>query len=477
MTTKISPQMLTSLYPDTKFAGVKRTLAKVKNNVEKSTAETNLAINTIEKTFQTKMKLMSTLSGELSGYKDAKEGGFEGGVLKWITASPETQKIFIQKKYDPNTIIPKGNTSAKTNAPGTIPAKEDKKDGPFKKLFGYLEGQSDIKQAGWGKKIVDGEYVTSKDNNNVEEEKTSIGFGKGQHSLGNLFGKTSGDEDKSQYLLQQIGQLDDEYNIAELRKNKRSFTYGGTTTTKELPVSSEQFHNDMLASKDFYDPKTSSKDKKDIEFGFGAIQTKEDVDMYFNEYLPKRVELESQLMDMGYDSGRQANNFASDFRMHRGFTKDDDFALIQESGQQFKDLFKESEVVNMPSGETKTYSDYLTDVFNIENPSTRDRGGNINYETGFKRLDKISSEDLPNVNVPSVGFRRTEGFRNVVEDPATLMPTLDEIISNKQQAQAIIDNSTNDDERRKAQNNIDVIDNLYSNIDGLDSFDLEELYG
>ena len=98
MTTKISPQMLASLYPDTKFAGVKRTLAKVKNNVEKSTAETNLAINTIEKTFQAKMKLMSTLSGELSGYKDAKEGGFEGGVLKWITASPETQKIFIQKQ-------------------------------------------------------------------------------------------------------------------------------------------------------------------------------------------------------------------------------------------------------------------------------------------------------------------------------------------------------------------------------------------
>ena len=57
------------------------------------------------------------------------------------------------------------------------------------------------------------------------------------------------------------------------------------------------------------------------------------------------------------------------------------------------------------------------------------------------------------------------------------MPTLDEILANKSQSQAIIDNSTNDDERRKAQNNIDVIDNLYSNMDGLDSFDLEELYG
>tara|TARA_R100001443_G_scaffold55912_1_gene67020 strand:+ start:542 stop:1249 length:708 start_codon:yes stop_codon:yes gene_type:complete len=235
MTTKISPQMLASLYPDTKFAGVKRTLAKVKNNVEKSTAETNLAINTIEKTFQTKMKLMSTLSGELSGYKDAKEGGFEGGVLKWITASPETQKIFIQKKYDPNTIIPE--TSNK-----------DKK----------------IKAKG-------------------------------------LFGGP----DKSQT----------EMNTPSL------------------------FNND-----------TSNK-------------------------------IENNLAELGEPT-------------------------------------------------------YLNDSIEKE------------------------SENI-NLNMEDIGS----------------IPTLDEILASKNQSQAIIDNSTNDDERRKAQNNIDVIDNLYSNMDGLDSFDLEELYG
>ena len=251
MTTKISPQMLASLYPDTKFAGVKRTLAKVKNNVEKSTAETNLAINTIEKTFQAKMKLMSTLSGELSGYKDAKEGGFEGGVLKWITASPETQKIFIQKKYDSNTIIPEESSKIQDNKTtnsniNTLQAKS-KEDGLFKKISSYAEEQRDEFKANQGQKY----------------------------------------------------------------------------------------------------------------------------DASIDEWIPP--------------------------------------------------------VEGSPDS--------------------------------------------------SIGFEGTKGFQNVLENPEIPMPTLDEILASKSQSQAVIDNSTNDDERRKAQNNIDVIDNLYSNMDGLDSFDLEELYG
>ena len=89
---KISAKALAALYPDTKFAGVKRTIAKVFNKVQKSQQETNFAVNTLEKTFQSKLKLMSTLSNEVSGYKDAKEGGFQGGLIKWITTSPELQK-------------------------------------------------------------------------------------------------------------------------------------------------------------------------------------------------------------------------------------------------------------------------------------------------------------------------------------------------------------------------------------------------
>tara|TARA_R100001463_G_scaffold6332_3_gene20856 strand:- start:2526 stop:3272 length:747 start_codon:yes stop_codon:yes gene_type:complete len=115
---KISAKALTALYPDTKFAGVKRTMAKVFNRVQKSQAETNLAVDTIEKTFQTKLKIMNTLSNEVSGYNDAKEGGFQGGLVKWITTSPELQKTYIEKKYDSNVIIPEVQESDRIESLG-----------------------------------------------------------------------------------------------------------------------------------------------------------------------------------------------------------------------------------------------------------------------------------------------------------------------------------------------------------------------
>jgi hypothetical protein len=93
---KISAKALTSLYPDTKFAGIKRTLARVDYNVQKSHQETNLAIDSINKTFQAKMNIMSAIGKELGGLKQAKEGGFEGGLLKWITTSPEVQKEYLK---------------------------------------------------------------------------------------------------------------------------------------------------------------------------------------------------------------------------------------------------------------------------------------------------------------------------------------------------------------------------------------------
>lgn len=142
MSLKISAKALTALYPDTKFAGIKRTIAKVQYNVDKSNQETNLAIDSINKTFQAKMKIMSAVGKEIGGLKQAKEGGFEGGLFKWITTSPEAQKAWVMKGV--NKSNGKDYETDEIEIPETAPigtdsaVQEDKKDGIFKKLFGGL---------------------------------------------------------------------------------------------------------------------------------------------------------------------------------------------------------------------------------------------------------------------------------------------------------------------------------------------------
>ena len=179
---KISAKTLTALYPDTKFAGIKRTLAKVDHNVQKAHQETNLAIDSMNKTWEAKLAVMSSIGKELGGFKEAKKGGFEGGILKWIGSSPEIQKSYIEKGLDPSTIIPKESSEAgSTKTVGSelgAPKKEDKEDGLLKKIASYTEKQRDEFKGNQGQRYdasID-EWIPP-----VEEKPDpSIGFGETQ---------------------------------------------------------------------------------------------------------------------------------------------------------------------------------------------------------------------------------------------------------------------------------------------------------
>ena len=59
------------------------------------------------------------------------------------------------------------------------------------------------------------------------------------------------------------------------------------------------------------------------------------------------------------------------------------------------------------------------------------------------------------------------------------MPTLDNILENKSLAQNVLsDQNANTQQQESAQTQLDTIDNLYSSLEPLNEFDLEEeLYG
>ena len=121
MSKKISAKTLTALYPDNKFAGIRRTLAKVARNVERSQVETNLAIDAYDKTWNAQLKLMNLIGKEVGGYKDAKKGGFEGGIVKYLTTSPERQKAYITKGITGEDFnVPKGKQQEDTKEANTI---------------------------------------------------------------------------------------------------------------------------------------------------------------------------------------------------------------------------------------------------------------------------------------------------------------------------------------------------------------------